>query len=112
MWKRRRAAARLQLADIAESLAASVYSGAGVHTALTHPPATLNRRLCAQLLELQRPSARRLPTPGGEVSDDLAALAVAMEACRQSHAELPLVLISLAQALRERHRGWPLPGRR
>lgn len=109
MLRHRRAAARLQLADIADSLAASVGSGVGVHTALTHPAATLNRQLCAQLLDLQRPSARRAATPGGEVGDDLAALAVALQACRQSHAELPPVLTSLAQALRERHRGWPLP---
>jgi hypothetical protein len=112
MLRHRRAATRLQLAAIAESLAASVGRGVGVHTALAHPAATLNRRLCAQVLDLQRPSARRVATPGGEVGDDLAALAVALQACRQSHAELPPVLISLAQALRERYRGWPLPGRR
>lgn len=111
MWKRRREAARLQLIEIAETLAASLRAGRTVHGALAQLPPRLNGRFKTRLMALQRPG-RRSTAPVGALRwtrsscparDEFAAMVVAMEASRQCHADLAAVLCSLSRAMRQRY---------
>jgi Flp pilus assembly protein TadB len=111
VWKRRREAARLQLIEIAETLAASLRAGRSVHGALAQLPPHLTGRFRTRLLALQQ-RGRGSALPAGPLRwipstcparEEFAAVVVAMEASRQCHADLAAVLSSLARAMRQRY---------